>query len=122
MENYKLEIGLRLKQARKDKGLTQEKISELLSISQKHYSEVERGITGLSVKHYIQLSDILAISLDYLLKGRTPEAPSTAIKTNLQINELFYSSSEHTQQKMLQLLQIAKDIENHSRVPKYTSQ
>lgn len=122
MENYKLEIGLRLKQARKDKGLTQEKISELLSISQKHYSEVERGITGLSVKHYIQLSDILSISLDYLLKGRTPEAPSTAIKTNLQINELFYSSSEHTQQKMLQLLQIAKDIENHSRVPKYTSQ
>lgn len=68
MENYKQEIGLRLKQTRKERNLTQEQIAELLGISQKHYSEVERGITSLSVKHLIQISDILSISLDYLLK------------------------------------------------------
>ena len=121
MEDYKLQIGLRLKQSRKENGFTQEKISELLGISQKHYSEVERGITGLSVKHLIQISDILNISLDYLLKGNITNTASISIRTNMQINELYYSSSEYTQQQMLNLLKIAKNIEMYSRLPK-TSQ
>ena len=118
MENYKQEIGLRLKQIRKERHLTQEQISELLGISQKHYSEVERGITGLSVKHLIQISDILSISLDYLLKGTITENDSKPLQTNLEINELYYSSSEYTQQQMLQLLQIVKNIEYHARTGK----
>ena len=118
MENYKLEIGLRLKQTRKERKLTQEKLAESLGISQKHYSEVERGITGLSVKHLIQISDILSISLDYLLKGTIVEHISKPLQTNLELNELYYSSSEYTQQKMLDLLQIVKDIEYHARTGK----
>ncbi len=116
MENYKLQIGLRLKQLRKENGLTQEKISELLGISQKHYSEAERGLTGLSVKHLIKASDILDISLDYLLKGSVANVSPITLNAGMQINELYYSSSEYTQQQMLNLLKIAKDIEIHSRL------
>lgn len=115
MENYKYEIGLRLKQARKDNSLTQEKISELLGISQKHYSEAERGITGLSVKHLIKISDILSVSLDYLLKGAISENMSKSVKSNTKINELYYSASNYTQEKMLDLIMIAKAIETNSR-------
>lgn len=115
MENYKYEIGLRLKQARKDKSLTQEKISELLGISQKHYSEAERGITGLSVKHLIKISDILSVSLDYLLKGSISENMSKSVRTNNKINEVYFSASDYTQQKMLDLILIAKAIETNSR-------
>lgn len=117
MEDYKYNIGLRLKQARKDKALTQEKISELLGISQKHYSEVERGITGLSVKHLIQISDILSISLDYLLKGVTSskDMPET-VKTSIEINELYYSLSCYTQQQVPYILQIIKDIEKNAKI------
>lgn len=117
MEDYKYNIGLRLKQARKDKALTQEKISELLGISQKHYSEVERGITGLSVKHLIQISDILSVSLDYLLKGVTSSKnmPET-VKTSIEINELYYSLSCYTQQQVPYILQIIKDIEKNAKI------
>ncbi len=115
MENYKEQIGMRLKQLRKEKGFTQEQVAELLDISQKHYSEVERGLTGLSVKHLIQISDILAVSLDYLLKGTISEHYSGIPTTSQQINELFFSSSDYTQQEMLKLLQIAKNIEKHSK-------
>lgn len=117
MEDYKYNIGLRLKQARKDKALTQEKISELLGISQKHYSEVERGITGLSVKHLIQISDILSISLNYLLKGVTSskDMPET-VKTSIEINELYYSLSCYTQQQVPYILQIIKDIEKNAKI------
>lgn len=118
MENYKQEIGLRLKQLRKENSLTQEKLAEMLGISQKHYSEAERGITGLSVKHLIQISDILSVSLDYLLKGYISKYSSEPVKNNVLINNLYFSSSEYTQQQMLKLLQIAKDIETHAQSQK----
>lgn len=117
MQDYKYEIGLRLKQARREKSMTQEKLSEMLGISQKHYSEVERGITGLSVKHLIQISDILSISLDYLLKGTiTDDIPESA-KINNQINDIFFSSSRYTQRQMLRIMQIIKDIEANANTP-----
>lgn len=68
-ENYKTDFGKRLKAERKKRNLTQERMAELLSISLKHYGAVERGITGLSTEHLIELSNLLGLSLDYLLKG-----------------------------------------------------
>lgn len=69
MKDYKQDMGIRIKQRRKSLKLTQEKISEMLDISVKHFSEVERGLTGLSVENLIKLSDILGVSLDYIVKG-----------------------------------------------------
>lgn len=115
MDNdYKYEIGLRLKQIRKEQNMTQEKLSEILGISQKHYSEVERGITGLSIKHYIQISDVLNVSLDYILKGTLPKTMLSAQKINAQINEIFYESSDYTRKQMLRLLRIVKEIETNA--------
>ncbi|RKI38286.1 XRE family transcriptional regulator [bacterium D16-51] len=114
MEKYRQEIGARLKKVRRSRNLTQEKFSEMLGISQKHYSEVERGLAGLSVKHLIQISDILSISLDYLLKGTEFTPLPKQLQTNTQMNEIFYSSSAYTQQQMLHLVKIAKEIENHA--------
>ena len=49
--------------------ILKEKIAEELNISVKHFSEVERGIAGLSVENLIKLSDILGVSIDYMVKG-----------------------------------------------------
>ncbi len=64
-------MGKRLKNERRKYHLTQENIAEMLDISVKHYSEVERGITGLSVENIIKISNILNLTTDYLLKGVT---------------------------------------------------
>lgn len=114
MEDYKQEIGIRLKQARKSRNITQEQISEALGISQKHYSEVERGITGLSVGHFIQLSDVLSISLDYLLKGNMAQDMPTPPTPPSLVNELYDSSSEYMQHQMVRMLQIMKEIEAYN--------
>jgi transcriptional regulator with XRE-family HTH domain len=114
MEQYKQEMGARLKQARREKDLTQEKFSEMLGISQKHYSEVERGLAGLSVKTLIEISDILEISLDYLLKGREFLSLPSQFQTNTQLNELFYSSSPYTQQQILRIVKAAREIEQYA--------
>ena len=63
MDDYKQGMGQRIEKQRKAVKRTQEKIAD------KHFSEVERGIAGLSVENLIKLSDILGISIDYMVKG-----------------------------------------------------
>lgn len=73
--------------------MTQEQLSDQLNISLKHYSEVERGITGLSVENIIKISNILHVSIDYLLKGeiKKEEFPHEMI--------LFYQNCSIEQKK-----------------------
>ena len=73
MNDYKYEMGLRIKQQRKTKKFTQEQMAEQLGISVKHFSEVERGLTGLSVENLIKLSNILDLTIDYIVKGSPNE-------------------------------------------------
>ena len=49
-----VETGNRIRECRQTKHLTQEQAAEALSISIKHYSEIERGITGLSFEIFIK--------------------------------------------------------------------
>ena len=62
-------IGIRVKNLRRKKHLTQQELGELTSSCSKHISEIERGITGISIDMQIQLSDALGCSVDFLLKG-----------------------------------------------------
>ena len=71
MSDYKKGMSLRIKEERKRLHLTQEEIAEKLDISVKHFSEVERGLTGLSIENLIKLSRIFGVSIDYLVKGET---------------------------------------------------
>jgi transcriptional regulator with XRE-family HTH domain len=80
MNNYKEDIGHRMKHYRKLHKYTQEQFAEKLDISIKHYSEAERGKTGLSLDNLIKVCDIFGISLDYLVRGRTSE---TVIPTRM---------------------------------------
>ena len=68
-DDYKKGMGKRLRAYRLESSLTQDKMAEILDVSLKHYSELERGITGLSIEKLIFLSNYLGLSLDYLLKG-----------------------------------------------------
>lgn len=73
MGDYKYEMGLRIKSLRKKLKYTQELIAEQLGISVKHFSEVERGLTGLSIDNLIKLSNILGVTIDYLVKGEVDQ-------------------------------------------------
>ena len=69
MSNYKKTMGIRIKERRKHLKLTQEATAEELGVSVKHFSEVERGISGLSVENLIRLSSLFGVSVDYIIKG-----------------------------------------------------
>lgn len=69
MDNYQINMGTRMKQARKELHFTQEDMAEKLGISVKHYSGIERGVAGISLETLVNVSNTLNVSLDYLVKG-----------------------------------------------------
>ena len=43
-------IGQRIKQVRRDRGMTQERLAEALSVSVGYISQIERGVTKISLE------------------------------------------------------------------------
>ena len=63
-----MDIGCKLKQARNEKGLTQEQAAELLNVSRQTISNWENNKSYPDIISVINMSDIYAVSLDHLLK------------------------------------------------------
>ena len=62
-------IGSRIKAERKKLGLTQEKLSELISVTPHYIYEIERGMKSMSLETLILLSEKMELSTDYILFG-----------------------------------------------------
>ena len=63
-----MEIGCKLKNARNEKGITQEQAAELLDVSRQTISNWENNKSYPDIISVIKMSDIYSISLDHLLK------------------------------------------------------
>ena len=57
----------RLKDIREDNDLTQQKLAEMLDMSQTGYSKYETGENDIPTQILIKLSRIYNVSIDYLL-------------------------------------------------------
>ena len=99
-------IGERLKKARTENNLTQEKLAEKLNVSIAFLSRIERGSSHISLKRLSQICDILGSSegsilngssnnsntylsseFDDILKSTTPEKQKLIYKIAKVINE-----------------------------------
>lgn len=65
----------RIRDLREDRDLTQVKMGEILSCSQRVYSNYERGDIDIPTEILIKLADYYDVSVDYIL-GRT-DNPAT---------------------------------------------
>lgn len=83
--DYKL-IGERIKQARKSKGMTQEVLAEKLSVSIGYVSQVERGITKISLDLLGAISSILECDVSSLV-SKTAVESNEYMETEL-LNEI----------------------------------
>lgn len=69
-------IGERLKQARTNKKLTQEKLAEQLDISVAFLSRIERGSAHINLKRLCQICSVLEVSEGEILNGVSVESNS----------------------------------------------
>ncbi len=76
MEKKLEEFSARLKLLRKNKGLTQKNMAEVLGKTERHYQDIEAGRINIPTLMLIQLADYFDVSLDYLV-GRDVERPDS---------------------------------------------
>jgi len=60
-------LGSRIRCARKNNHLTQEQLAEACSLSDAHIGHIERGTRIPSLETLVRLSEVLCVSLDWLL-------------------------------------------------------
>lgn len=60
-------IGSRIKQIRKEKGITQESLAHVVGVSNSHMSHIESAQSNASLKTVMKIADALSVSVDELL-------------------------------------------------------
>ena len=74
------QIGDRIRNIRRSRGLTQERLAEFADISLTHMSHIETGTTKLSLPVLARISKALHASTDELLFGNIETAKNIALK------------------------------------------
>ena len=94
-----MEIGKKLKNARIEAGLTQEKAAEKIDVSRQTISNWENEKSYPDIISVIALSDLYSVSLDELLKGDQKmaehlEESTNVVKSNNDQNRNRYRAEE----------------------------
>jgi len=97
-------IGIRLSQARKSKGITQELLAEQLGLSRSALVKVESGQRGLSASELYNISEILEMPMDYFFLSTYDE---TSIQSMVNEREAEYETLRISEPILKQKKQIA---------------
>lgn len=102
------EVGSRIKKARKSKGISQVELADKLGISVSHISNIENGKKNVGLDIFIDITDALDISADWLLNGTSDSSaliPEQAI-------QLF---ADCTESEIQTLLNVAREVKHSLR-------
>lgn len=99
-------IGSRLKKARTDKNLTQEKLAEKLDVSIAFLSRIERGNSHISLKRLSEVCDILGVTEGYILNGAS--STSNNYLTS-EFNDVLNNSSPDKQKLICKIAKIISE-------------
>ena len=99
--DYKL-IGQRIKQARKRKNMTQEDLAEKLNVSIGYVSQVERGITKISLDLLGAISTILDCNVASLI------SESATLSNNYMMTEIIEAIKKLDDKKRKYIFEIIK--------------
>ena len=67
-----LDIGIRIREARKKKDFTQQMLADAIGVSEIYISQLERGMKLPSLALFIQIINALDVSADYVLRDAVP--------------------------------------------------
>ncbi len=104
--DYKM-LGERIKNKRLNLGLSQEKVSEKLDISESFYSRIERGERILSVESLIKIAIFYDLSVDYLLLDSTNTNLQDKLQTEL--HNIFNNKTPSQVKYILDLLTVISE-------------
>jgi transcriptional regulator with XRE-family HTH domain len=65
-----MNIGARVREMRKERGITAKFVAKKIGLSQAMLSEIEREKSGVTVQQVVALADFFGVSTDYLIRGK----------------------------------------------------
>ncbi|MCI1693400.1 helix-turn-helix domain-containing protein [Aneurinibacillus aneurinilyticus] len=98
--DYKL-LGSRIRKKRLQLKLTQEKLAEIIGISNSYMGQIERGERILSLETLIKLANALGVTVDFLLQD------SIDLQNDVYINQFaqyIYGRSPKQKQMALDII------------------
>ena len=72
IKQINIEIGDRIRQAREQAEMTQEKFAEKIDVSPQYISDMERGVVGMSLTTFKNACVVLGVTSDSILFGLHP--------------------------------------------------
>lgn len=106
----------RLKQLRKEKGLTQDQLSELLHISQSAISKWENDPQKMSIEQSAELASFFEVTLEYFLglsnEKENKNSPSTPGEK--EITQIYQNLSDENRAKLLELARLYQGAQQNS--------
>ncbi len=98
--NEKLEIGRRIKLIRKNLGLSQREFANNINMKTQYLSNVENGLSGLTIEKVKKICKYANVSADYIIFGTD----------SLPIKKFKKSFSEYSDEEIDKSFKMIKDL------------
>jgi transcriptional regulator with XRE-family HTH domain len=100
-------IGIRIRNARLDLGLTQAQLAEKASLDSVYLGQVERGIKNLSIDSLVRIADSLKVSAGDLVDGKQTGKVDPLTR---EISEILCKYDKKKRQALLRALRMLSEI------------
>ncbi|QTA78514.1 HTH domain-containing protein, Cro/C1-type [Desulfonema limicola] len=101
MEDTKILLGKRIRNLRKESGISQEGLAEQTDISAKYLGQIERGLANLSIDKAIKISKALKIDLSELFDFKYEHSRK---ELKQQLNSLFDDAKDKDIKKIVKVV------------------
>ena len=108
-----MEFSERLKDLRKQAGLTQVDVAEKLGISQQAYASWERGIKKPTQENLVKIAQVLNVSVDYLVgnsEERTDELDNIELLFRMNSKGLTEEEKEIFKKELIEFMEERKKL------------
>ena len=98
-----LKLGLKIKELRQSKGLTQDTLAEMVGCNTSHISNIENNHTKVSLNVLLSISNALHTSIDYLLSN---QYENSSLALDNEILRALQDCDIEKKEKILKMIQI----------------
>lgn len=104
--NYEI-IGSRIREIRKSKKMTQEKLAELSGVEPSNISHIERAATKLSLPTLVSIANALDVTLDEIVYDNLNRSSHVSVKL---IDDLLADCSPEELKALAEVIKTTKNV------------
>lgn len=108
MSDVSKELGMRIRQLRAEKHMSQEELAFKAGISAAHLGQIERATKNPTVDTVVKISSALGVSVSSLFSGNISEAPAQSTVVE-KINAQLSAMNQAEQKDILRVIRIFRN-------------